>query len=147
MDNFETGSYKDVNDALTTANSNLEAATESDAGYADLVAAAEKAQKNADRAEQEFFQLSEEYYRAENQLSRESEKENMNSRLNDARGNEAYFLDVIEYYNAKLNFFATVEEALDLSRDEDYEFYMEIQPEKERLWEMLGSLNNQLVDV
>jgi len=67
--------------------------------------------------------------------------------MSEARGNESYFLDVIEYYNAKLDFFHTVEDALDLSREDDYDFYMQIQPEKSSLWEMLDSLNSQLVDV
>lgn len=71
----------------------------------------------------------------------------MQSRINEARGNESYFLDVIEYYNKKLNFFTVVEDALDFNREEDYEFYMQIQPEKANLWEMLDSLNSQLVDV
>jgi hypothetical protein len=56
-------------------------------------------------------------------------------------------LDVIEYYNRKLQFFGKLEEALDLSREEDYEFFMQIQPEKNRLWNMLDSLNEQLVVV
>jgi hypothetical protein len=58
-----------------------------------------------------------------------------------------YFTDVIKYYNAKLKFFDALEEALDLTNEKDYEFFMQIQPEKDHLWEMLGSLNEQLVEV
>lgn len=54
---------------------------------------------------------------------------------------------MIHYFNLKLNLFSALENGLDLSRPEDYEFFMQIQPEKDHLWDMLYNLNNQLVDI
>lgn len=67
----------------------------------------------------------------------------------EARGEESYFLDVIEYMNAKLAFFQTVERGLnpmDVQAKEgpDYEMYLSIQPAKAELWDLLDSLYLQL---
>lgn len=74
------------------------------------------------------------------------------NKVNDARTQETYFLDVIQYFNAKLHYLQMVENSLYKReiRDEegqDYDFYMQIQPEKQLLWDMLADLNDQLVDV
>lgn len=71
----------------------------------------------------------------------------MQGRISEQRSQEAYLLDVVTYYNQKLHFFNAIEEALDLSNEDDYQQYMMIQPEREHLWEMLDDLNGQLVDV
>jgi predicted nuclease with TOPRIM domain len=71
----------------------------------------------------------------------------MQSALDEVRGSRDYFADVIAYYNQKLHWFTVIEEGLDLSREDDYDFFMSIQPEKEHLWTMLEDLNSQLVDV
>jgi hypothetical protein len=68
------------------------------------------------------------------------EEESLNS-VNEVKANRDYFADIIKYYNSKLKFFDAIEEALDLSNEDDYEFFMQIQPEKNKLWDMLDSLN------
>jgi len=76
---------------------------------------------------------------------RQHERDETNSRLAEAKGEETYFIDVIEYFNAKLAFFQVVTHALDprsieKAKGPDYEFYMQIQPAKQELWDMLDSL-------
>lgn len=73
-------------------------------------------------------------------------------KVNEAKNEESYFQDVIHYFNSKLAFFNAIEGALnkeELEKEEggDYELYMDIQPEKSQLWDMLYDLNNQLVEI
>lgn len=84
--------------------------------------------------------------RSDNQLIREEEKSGAQAKVDEARGFEAYYNDVIAYYNQKLHWFNTIEEALDLSDEGDYEFFMQIQPEKDNIWDMLAQLNEQLMN-
>jgi hypothetical protein len=54
--------------------------------------------------------------------------------------------------NAKLGWFNALEQMLhpeDRRKEgtSDYEFYQEIQPQKDLLWDMLYDLNNQLVEI
>jgi hypothetical protein len=54
--------------------------------------------------------------------------------------------------NAKLGVLSTIEQALNPKeiqgqKGKDYEFYLTIQPEKDSLWDLLESLNNQLYDI
>ena len=48
----------------------------------------------------------------------------MQSALDEVRGSRDYFADVIAYYNQKLHWFTVIEEGLDLSREDDYDFFM-----------------------
>lgn len=86
--------------------------------------------------------MDEDLWRQENQLNRESEREGVRTELDEARGQKAYFDDVITYYDAKLAFFDALENALNLEDEDDYNFFMQIQPEKDHLWNMLDSLHS-----
>lgn len=108
--------------------------------------------KKFQRAESELQLLTEEAARAAFYVDRRSELEEVTSKVDEARGQEGYFQDVIHYFNSKLAFFNSVEEALDREqlerqKGEDYEFFQQIQPEKNLLWDMLEDLNNQLMDI
>lgn len=48
-------------------------------------------------------------------LYREQEMSDARAVVDGIRSEEAYFLDVIKYYNKKLDWFHAIEEALDLS--------------------------------
>jgi hypothetical protein len=78
---------------------------------------------------------------------REEEKNEILNKITEAKSQEAYFKDVIKYYQAKTNFYDVVEPNLDFTNAEDYDFYMQIQPAREELWNKLDELNIQLVEV
>jgi hypothetical protein len=46
------------------------------------------------------------------------------AKVAEAAANVGSFNDVIKYYNAKVEFFYAIQDALDLSREDDYEFFM-----------------------
>lgn len=50
--------------------------------------------------------------RAQLKVTREQEINEVATRLNDANSEEAYFLDVIEYFNAKLVVLSAIEKSL-----------------------------------
>jgi hypothetical protein len=88
--------------------------------------------------------LEDQLSRNEDSLAREQEKEDLSSEMNDARGQESFFMDVIEYYEAKLNWYDALEAAMNPDDPGDMAFLDTHQPEKERLWNMLDSLYEQL---
>jgi hypothetical protein len=137
MNNFETGALKDAQDAFNTAEGAMEGKTAGTQEFIDAEKALQAAEKRKNRAEEEFFQLQEDHMRSDNQLFREEEKSGAQAKIDEAKGFEAYYIDVIAYYNQKLHWLNTIEEALDLSDEGDYEFFMQIQPEKDNIWEML----------
>lgn len=148
-ENFENGAYADLTLALSTAKEALEGKTPNTDEYTAAERAVTEAQKKFDRAEGELAQLSEDAKRAEFETDRQFERDDANNRMAEARGEESYFLDVIEYMNAKLAFFQTVERGLnpmDVQAKEgpDYEMYLSIQPAKAELWDLLDSLYLQL---
>jgi len=54
--------------------------------------------------------------------------------------------------NAKLGVLSTIENSLNpdevrAQKGADYEFHLELQPEKDGLWDLLASLNDQLVEI
>jgi hypothetical protein len=61
------------------------------------------------------MQLQEDFHRSEFQAIRVEEKNEITTRIAEAKANEAYFLDVIHYYDTKIGFFEGIEGALDLS--------------------------------
>jgi chromosome segregation ATPase len=155
IDNFTTGALKDAKDALEAAQTAYDAsvtAGEDNATKGPKEKALEEAKKKAARADSELQQLTEDAERAASQLEREDEMTEVISKVDEAKGQEAYFRDVIHYFNEKLHFFEKVEEALEKKQlenqeGEDWMFYQSIQPEKSLLWDMLYDLNNQLVDI
>lgn len=92
------------------------------------------------------MQMDEDFSRADAQAYRVEQEEEALNKVTEMKASRDYFADIIKYYNAKLKFFEAMEEALDFSNEEDYNFYMQIQPEKNKLWDMLDSLNTQLND-
>lgn len=51
----------------------------------------------------------------------------MVSRVSEAEANVAYFNKVIKYYNSKITFFYSIQDALDSTREEDREIYEQMQ--------------------
>jgi hypothetical protein len=54
--------------------------------------------------------------------------------------------------NAKLRVLGTIESSLNpedvqAQSGPDYDFHLELQPEKDSLWDLLGSLNDQLMAI
>jgi hypothetical protein len=73
-------------------------------------------------------------------------------KISDAKAEEAYFKDVIDYMNKKLAVFQAMERSLNPEEvhnqtGNDWEFFQTIQPQKNLLWDMLYDLNNQLVEI
>ena len=133
--------------ALTNAESAMEGKAAGTDEFNEANKALEEARKKFNRGESQAAQMEQDLFRQENQLYRESEREGIRTELDEARGQKHYFDDVIQYYNAKLAFFDALEGALNLEDEEDYNFFMQIQPEKDHLWNMLDSLHAQLYDV
>lgn len=80
---------------------------------------------------------------------RQTQIEEVDQRLEEAKDEEAYFKDVINYMNAKLKVLSTIEKSLNPKEvmgqyGSDWELYQDIQPEKDSLWDLLYDLNNQL---
>lgn len=142
LENFRNGDLKTLQDDLAAAEAAMEGKAEGTEEFKTANKALEEARKKANRGESEAAQFEEDLVRQENQLYRESEREGIRTELDEARGQKAYFDDVITYYNAKLQFFDAIEQALNLEDEEDYNFFMQIQPEKEHLWDMLDSLHS-----
>lgn len=67
------------------------------------------AQKKFDRAESELMQLAEDAARAAYQADRMVQLQEAINRVNEAKGEEEYFQDVIHYFNTKLAFFNAIE--------------------------------------
>lgn len=80
---------------------------------------------------------------------RQVQIDEVDHRLEEARDEQNYFTDVIKYMNAKLVVLSTIEKSLNpkevmAQEGGDWEFYQDIQPEKDGLWDLLYDLNNQL---
>lgn len=64
--------------------------------------------------------------------------------MSEANGQKKFFNDVISYYQAKLEWYDSLEEAMNPDDPGDMAFLDSQNPEKERLWTMLDSLYEQL---
>lgn len=59
-----------------------------------------------------MVQLQDDFTRSQFQATRVEERNEISGRLDEAKSNEAYFLDVIEYYNSKITFYEAIESSL-----------------------------------